>query len=94
MWDGVTAALALSPVVFVAVRAAALARLPEPDPRVMLDLERSELPGQMVVALFGTALLATATTALASRRSVSTERLLAACFAAGVLASLGAAVLR
>ncbi|MEZ4394416.1 MAG: hypothetical protein R3A48_25365 [Polyangiales bacterium] len=47
------------------------------------------------MALFGVALLATATTALARRRGWRSERVARACFAVGAAsAALGAAVVR
>ncbi|MEZ4395215.1 MAG: hypothetical protein R3A48_29390 [Polyangiales bacterium] len=94
-WDGAVAAMGLGPAVFLAVRLASRAMVREPDPRVMLNLERSPAPGHYLVALFGVALLATATTALARRRGWRSERVARVCFAVGAAsAALGAAVVR
>lgn len=94
-WDGAVAAMGLGPAVFLAVRLVSRAMAPEADPRVMLDLERSSAPGHYLVALFGVALLATATVTLARRKGWRSERVARVCFAVGAAsAALGAAVVR
>lgn len=92
--DGLIAALALSPLVLLLVRAGAAWRLPPADPRAMLDLERAALPGHALVSLFATLLLATGMVAVFARRGVDTERWLRACFAVGALAAVAGVAVR
>lgn len=93
--DGLASALALGPVAFLLARLAARRFTPEGDPTVMLSVERSVVAGCYLAALFATALLATGTVALVSRRGVDGGRVVSWCFALGALATVaGAAVLR
>ncbi len=87
-FDGLIAALALSPAVLLLVRAAGAWRMPPADPRAILDLERAALSGHVLVSLFGTTLLATGLVAVFARRGVNTGRWLRACFAVGALAAV------
>lgn len=92
--DGLLAALALSPLVLLLVRAGAAWRLPPADPRAILDLERAALPGHVLVSLFGTALLATGMVAVFARRGVDPGRWLRVCFAVGALAAAAGVAVR
>lgn len=95
MLDGVASALALGPGVFLVARLAARRFAPEGDPTVMVSIERAQVVGVFTATLFGTALLATGTVALASRKGGDGARMVRACFALGAAATLaGAAVLR
>lgn len=92
--DGPVAALALSPLVLLLVRAGAAWRVPPADPRAMLDVERAALPGHVLVALFATALLATGMVAVFARRGVDAGRWLRVCFAVGALAAAAGVAVR
>ena len=95
VFDGIAAALSLAPAVFLLGRVAARRFAPEGDPTVMLSIERAQVEGVFTATLFGTALLATGTLALASRKGIDGGRMVGVCFALGVAATVAsAAVLR